>query len=97
MSWTTVIDLPMRRFDGTKALDHTQYENHATILGGPTPYQGYIRLAGGDDQLEVPISGDSLQRFAGIRIEARIRPTALPHRLNIVEGFMAFHSFLPAS
>ncbi|MCB1489826.1 MAG: LamG domain-containing protein [Bauldia sp.] len=97
MSWTTVIDLPMRRFDGGRTLDHTRFGNHADLLGGPTPFQGYVRLAGGNDQLEVPVGGDSLQRFAGLRIEARIRPTALPHRLNIVEGFMAFAFMVEAN
>jgi hypothetical protein len=97
MSWTTVVDLPMERYEDSQVVDHTDFANHANMSAGITANPGYTTLNGGDDQLEIPAAVESLQRFSGLRIEAAIRPTSLPHRLNLVEGWMAFALIIEAN
>jgi hypothetical protein len=97
MSWTTVVELPMTSFEAGKAVDVTAFHNDALMLGGIVGQLGHVSFPDVAAQLEIPVRDDSLQRFTAIRIEARIRPSAIPRRLNIVEGWMAFAFFVEAN
>ncbi len=90
MSWTTVCDLPMTRYDGDRVTDASRCGNDAIIRGSVERGPGYLRFRSDDDALEVPVRDDSLQRFAALRIQALVRPETITRRYNIVEGWMSF-------
>ena len=94
MSWTTVCDLRMEQYAGGRALDLSDFSNHADMLGGIAGHAGHVHFQGGDDQLEVPVRDDSLARFAGLRVQALVRPEAIVRRYNIAEGWMSFAFFI---
>ncbi len=94
MSWTTVCDLPMTRYDANRVTDETNFQNHAVIRGSVAQRPGYVSFQGDDAQLEIPVRDDSLQRFAALRVQALVRPEAITRRYNIVEGWMSFAFFI---
>ncbi len=96
MSWTTVCDIRMTSYQGNTAIDSSDFDNDASALGGASLNSGYVGFSGGDDQLEVPVRDDSLGRFAGLRVQALVRPDAIAHRYNIAEGWMSFALFIEA-
>jgi hypothetical protein len=94
MSWTTVCDLPMDSYQANQILDTTDFHNDANILGNIATHSEYVTFQGADAQLEVPVLNDSLTRFAGLRVQALIRPEMVTRRYNIVEGWMSFAFFI---
>lgn len=96
MSWTTVCDLPMTSYQANRVLDATEFHNDALLLGNLVPHPQYVTFQGPDAQLEVLVRDDSLTRFAGLRVQALIRPEAIVHRYNIAEGWMSFAFFIEA-
>lgn len=94
MSWTTVCDLTMGSYQASQTLDTTDFHNDANIFGSITTHPEYVTFQGKDAQLEVLIRNDSLTRFAGLRVQALIRPERITHRYNIVEGWMSFAFFI---
>jgi hypothetical protein len=96
MSWTTVIELPFTRYQMDLALDVTDFANHAQVVGALS-YNGWVNFQHPDDRLVIPVKDDSLQRFTALRVYARIKPAAVPHRLNIIEGWMSFALFVESN
>ncbi len=94
MSWTTVCDLRMDSYQANQVLDATDFHNNAYLLGSVVPHPEYVTYQGPDAQLEVPVQDDSLARFAGLRVQALIRPEPIVHRYNIAEGWMSFAFFI---
>jgi len=94
MSWTTVCDLRMDQYQGNQTLDITDFQNDANIMGSIATQPGYVSFQGGDAQLEVPVRDDSLTRFAGLRVQALVRPEIITRRYNIAEGWMSFAFFI---
>ncbi len=94
MSWTTVCDLRMTRYEADRVVDATDHRNDAVIRGGVERGEGYVHFRADDAGLEIPVRDDSLRRFAGLRIQALIRPDAVVRRRNIVEGWMSFAFFV---
>lgn len=90
MSWTTVSDLRMTAYQAGRAVDSTSFANHGDLLGNISSNQEYVRFLGDDAQVEIVAHDDSLARFAGLRVQALIRPLAITRRYNIAEGWMSF-------
>lgn len=97
MIWTTVCDLPFLNYQPNLAIDTSDFKNNAQILGNVLTHNKYVTLKNPDDQLVIPVKDDSLQRFTALKIEAIINPTSIPHRLNIVEGWMSFAFFIESN
>jgi hypothetical protein len=91
-----VCDLPMNEYQGHQTLDTTDFHNHAHILGSIVTQPGYVSFQGSDAQLEIPVRDDSLSRFAGVRVQALVRPGVITRRYNIAEGWMSFAFFIEA-
>jgi len=94
MHWTLVCDFPFVRYQAGRAVDVSDFHNDAQIAGTVVPNPGFVRFQAGDAQLIVPVQGDSLQRFMGLAIEARVCPLPAGRRQNIVEGWMSFALFI---
>ncbi len=90
MSWTTVCNLPFTDYKAGNALDTTQFHNDTVIADSVATHDGYVTFQNPNDHLFIPIRDNSLQRFTGLRINARINPRPVSRRLNIVEGWMSF-------
>lgn len=97
MSWTTDVELPMTSVQAGTVLGVTAFHNDALMLGGIIGQLGHVSFPDTAVQLEIPLRDDSLQHFTAIRIEAQIRPSAIPRQLNIVEGWMAFAFIVEAN
>jgi len=94
MSWTTVCNLPFIDYKAGHTLDTTRFHNDAVIVDSVATHDGYVTFQDPNDRLVIPVRDDSLQRFTGLRINARIWPMPIARRQNIVEGWMAFAFFV---
>lgn len=94
MLWTAVCDLPFREYLPQIALDATDFNNDAKILGNIVTHAKYVTFQHPEDQLVIPVKDESLQRFIGLKVEAIIYPTESKRRLNIIEGWMSFAFFI---
>jgi hypothetical protein len=103
MTWTNVCFLPFDKYKQDFAIDVSGFNNDARISGKIINDADFVTFQSPKDQLIIQIKDDSLQRFIGFRIEASIKPQAkmgvgtsvlLPHRYNIVEGWMSFAFFI---
>jgi hypothetical protein len=94
MTWTIVSDLRMRQYDQDKVLDSSSFHNDGKIFGNIVTHPKYLTFQGPDDQLEIYVKDDSLQRFTAVRAEAVIRPSPVTRRTNIVTGWMSFSFFV---
>jgi hypothetical protein len=91
MSWTLVSDLPFTSFASKRAVDATNFHNDGHMLGSVSPQDQHVVFTTDEDQLEIRVKDESLQRFTGLYVEALVNPAGTgTQRMNLIEGLMSF-------
>jgi hypothetical protein len=84
----------MASYQANHVPDTTGFHNDAELLGKIARRSEYVSFQDDDAQLEIPVVGDSLTRFVGLRVQALIRPASITRRFNIAEGWGSFAFFI---